>query len=287
MNGSVHSFLAHWCLFIGISINLSSPSKGVSCSMDSSSSIVVNLLSTGQFLFSGSISSLRMRISNIRNIRCFRWSLSFSGSSCVPNSNSLSFVWILWRLSQRVNWPHKSPSSWVSWYLSITSSLVHSGCNNSFLFVESSGSSIWLWFGNSSIWSFLESFLFSNNRISCFDSCIKRCPIFIWCTPRLWIKLRPVWSVMSCHPLVMVNIIFNLFLEMLGSSLCILIEGVLSLFVHCSSMSRCSFLFGTLFSWNNFCSFLNSRIENSSVRVWSSLGKILMMMMMVSSINQS
>ena len=169
-----------------------------------------------------------------------------------------SSIHIIWSinfisLSKRIYWPNKSPSSRISTYFSITSCLVHSWCYNSFLFIKSCSSGIFLWLSNSCIRSCHLFSLFSNNSSSWIDRLIKNFSIRIWICISIWIKLSPVWSIMSSDPLSVMDIVFNLFLLVFINNSCSLIMSVFLLFGHSCSMGRSSIFFTAMFSCYNFC----------------------------------
>lgn len=220
----------------------------------------------------------------------FRSILNFNGSGGIINSLCFSFISIFWgsfiTLSKRTNWPNESPSSWISWIFSTTSSLIDSWGYNSIFLCFGSSLGISLRFTSISIRLSLHSFLFSNNSGSSWNMRFKSSSVGVWVSPSISFNLSPVRSIVSCNPLSMSNIVFNIFHMILGSSCGVLIESLFFLCSHSSFMGGCSFFLTFVLFSDNTGSCAHMFLEASSIWIWSnccwciiSLSKTVMMMM--------
>lgn len=212
--------------------------------------------------------------SNSWDIICFSFSLDFSGIICIINSNLSSFSTFIWCLWKRIYWPDKSPSSRISWWLSVVSYLINSWSNNSILFSSGGSSCICLRFTNCCFIGCFISSLFCNYSWCTSYRRIKNTSIWIWSGPWIRSNLCPILMLILKDPLIMVNIVFNFLYIVFCSCGGIFIESLSVLICHSSSMSWGSISFTWMLGCNNISSFLSVFLKSSSVWIWSNCRRI-------------
>jgi len=156
------------------------------------------------------IASCSDSITSSHEISHFIWAI---GSQEIVNKWNLTFlthgVWL--HLIEWSSWPNNIPSSWISRWLSSTSSLFNSCCSGSSILIVCLLSIFFLSCCRSSNSCSFSGLLLLHNCIRVVNSVFKSFSWIFW-------SLRPVREIRSGYPLVMVHVVLNLVLSCVSNT---------------------------------------------------------------------